>query len=74
MPIFSYLVYPRMGKKEELIKSLEGIPECKTVDSTNEDIVVLLTDTSSEEKEMHLQETLKQVPEIEGMALVYAGE
>ncbi len=74
MPILSYLVYPREGKKERLIRSLQKISSCEILESTNEDILILLTDTKDDYEEGLIQENLKQVPEIEGMALVYAQE
>ncbi len=74
MPILSYLVYPREGKKEELISSLQKISSCEIVESINKDVVILLTDTKNDYEEGLIQENLKQVPEIEGMALVYAQE
>ena len=71
MPICSYLVYPRIGKKEELISHLNDFSECITVNSLNKDIVILVTDTKDDIEENDLQESLKLIPEIQGMALVY---
>ncbi len=74
MPICSYLVYPRVGEKESLITNLNKISECETIESTNEDIVVLVTDTADDIQEGILQENLKHIPQIQGMALVYGQE
>jgi len=74
MPINSYLVYPRLGEKEALITHLNKISECETLEASNEDIVILVTDTTDELHEGILQENLKLIPEIQGMALVYAQE
>ncbi|MBT6325375.1 MAG: hypothetical protein HOJ35_05360 [Bdellovibrionales bacterium] len=74
MPIQSYLVYPRKDKKQKLLSHLRKLSGCETMESTNEEIIILLTDTSSDFEEGQLQENLKAIPHLEGMALVYAQE
>lgn len=74
MPVHSYLVYPQTGKKKELVRQLNQIPECETVEATNNELVVLVTDTRSKTQEDRLQERLKLVPEIQNIALVFGQE
>ena len=74
MPVCSYLVYPRTGRKEKLISHFNNFSECEALESLNEDIVVLVTDTKDEVEEGILQENLKLIPEIQEMALVYVQE
>ena len=74
MPIHSYLVYPHIGKKRALITNLNKISGCEILDSSNEEIVILVTDTGNDIQEGVLQENLKTVPQIQGMALVYGQE
>ncbi len=74
MPIQSYLVYPREGEKQNLNLNLNSLANCETVESTNEDIIILLTDTANDYEEGLLQENLKAIPQLQGMALVYAQE
>lgn len=74
MPIQSYLVYPKADEKKNLILNLSNIPCCEVLESTNEDIIILLTDTADDLEEGQLQENLKAVPQLQGMALVYAQE
>ena len=74
MPVCSYLVYPRAGEKDALITHLNQISECETIESTNENIVVLVTDTADDVQEGVLQENLKRISQIQAMALVYGQE
>lgn len=70
MPIKSYLVHPMDGQKEQLIQKLEKIPFCELNPSTNEDIIVLVTDTSSITEEKELEQKFEAISEIKNMALV----
>ncbi|UTW66552.1 chaperone NapD [bacterium SCSIO 12643] len=70
MPIKSYLVHPMDGQKEQLIQKLEKIPFCELNPSTNEDIIVLVTDTSSIAEEKELEQKFEAISEIKNMALV----
>lgn len=70
MPIKSYLVHPMDGQKEQLIQKLEKIPFCELNPSTNEDIIVLVTDTSSIAEEKELEKKFEAISEIKNMALV----
>jgi nitrate reductase NapAB chaperone NapD len=74
MPIHSYLVYPKDGKKNELVRQFDLLPECETIVSTNDEMLVLVTDTLDEIQEAKLQNSLKVVPEIRSIALVYGEE
>ena len=74
MPIHSYLVYPHTGEKKALITNLNKISGCETLESRNDEIVILVTDTESDFQEGLLQEDLKLLPQIQGMALVYGQE
>ena len=59
MPVCSYLVYPRTRCKEKLISHLNNFFECEALESLNENIVILVTDTKDEVEEGILQENLK---------------
>jgi len=70
MPIKSYLVHPMDGQKDQLIQKLEKIPFCELNPSTNEDIIVMVTDTSSIAEEKELEQKFEAISEIKNMALV----
>ena len=74
MPICSYLIYPQSGEKKKLISHLNRFSECEALESLNENMVILVTDTKDDIQEGILQENLKLIPEIQGIALVYAQE
>ena len=74
MPIQSYLVYPRQGQKQTLLSILNQTVHCRTLESLNNDVLILVTDTLNNEEEEILQENLKLIPQIQQMALVYAQE
>lgn len=70
MPIKSYLIHPMDGQKEQLVKHLNKVPFCEVNPSTNEDIIVLVTDTTSVEDEKQLEQQLQAISEIKNIALV----
>lgn len=70
MPIKSYLVHSLQGKKDELAQQLREIPNCEVNPSTNQDVIVLVTDTSSVKEEKLLSQKLEAIQEIKNMALV----
>lgn len=74
MPVCSYLVYSHSEDKEALVSQLNKIPECQTVEASNRDMLILVTETKDQIHEKSLQETLMQIPAIQNIALVYGQE
>ena len=72
MPIMSYLAYPAEDKKRQLASVLNGLPGCEAVAATNEDVMILVTDTKDEREEEELQTKLAGIPHLVGLALVSA--
>ena len=70
MIIKSYLVYPAEGQLETLSKTLNGMPNCEVVPSTNENLLVLVTESEDEAAESTLESNLKAIPTIQAMTLV----
>lgn len=70
MPIMSYIAYPANGKKDQLKHALFAIPECEVIPATNQDILVVVTDTKDKQAEQALQAILKSIPSLECLALV----
>lgn len=70
MPIKSYLVHAFEGQKEKLVNELNRLPQCQVNPSTNEDVLVLVTDTPTVLAEKKLEKTLESISEIKNMALV----
>ncbi len=74
MPVFSYLAYPAQGAKETLLADLSALDHCEVIPSENEEVLILVTDTPDEEKE--LQKKLKALKSLEslGMTFGHTGE
>ncbi len=45
MPVFSYLVYPKRGAKQDLLNELTALDFCEAMPADNENILILITDT-----------------------------
>ncbi|QLE00164.1 hypothetical protein HX109_00780 [Galbibacter sp. BG1] len=70
MPIKSYIVLPYDGEKETLVKSLKSIAGCEVAEATNEEIILLVTDTQNEEEEELLKEKINGVKSLKFMSMV----
>lgn len=70
MPIKSYLAYPQNGKKDALLKALGHFPECEVVPAENQDVIVVVTDTATQQQEKRVEEALKQLPSLAHLGLV----
>ena len=54
MPIKSYIAFPKPGQKEALIESLLQLPGCEVSPAHNEEIVIVVTDSTDERKDEEL--------------------
>lgn len=70
MIIKSYLVFPAEGCLSELIIALSALPECEVMESTNRDLVVLVTETDGDAAEEALEATLQKIPSLQALTLV----
>ena len=70
MPIKSYLAHPHDGKKQHLVDALSAIKGCEVSPSTNEDILVLVTDTLDDASEDILKEKIEKIDSLKLLALV----
>ncbi len=71
MPVFSYLAYPKDGRKKELIDDLAVLKYCEVMPSDNQDILILVTDTPDEVREKELQKKLKQLKSLESLGMTF---
>lgn len=71
MPIFSYLAIPRNGAKETLCAELSALPYCHVLPATDQDVVVLVTDTPDEPGEESLQGKLKELQSLQSLNLTF---
>ena len=71
MPVFSYLAYPVLGAKEQLIDELAALEYCEVTPSENEEVLILVTDTPNEETEKELQEKFKNIKSLESLGMTF---
>ncbi len=71
MPVFSYIVYPKQGLKDELIHDLSTLDYCEVTPSDNEEILLLVTDTPDEQKEKELQNRLKKLNSLQSLGMTF---
>ncbi|MCT4624703.1 MAG: hypothetical protein N4A46_13865 [Schleiferiaceae bacterium] len=70
MPIKSFIAHPKWGKKEQLIEDLEQLDACEIIPSTNEEIVVLVTDTPDKAADIALEEKLHNLESLQMLSMV----
>ena len=71
MPVCSYLVHPSPGKQDILMKKFELMPECDAELSEKGELIILVTVSEDKESEKELQENLKEINEIDCLALSF---
>ena len=70
MPIKSYLAYPCEGQQEELSVQLSRLKGCEVLAATNEQLLILVTDTRTSLEEEELSRELQSLPSLERLDLV----
>jgi len=72
MPILSYLVHARPGRRDSLCRTLEEIPGCEVQPADEGNVVILVTETDSSEAEKAMHARLKEIDDVALLALVFA--
>lgn len=70
MPIKSFVVHPKPGEKKQLLRSLESLDECEVIPSSNQDVIVLVTETESKEHDIELQEKIEALDSLQMLSMV----
>ena len=70
MPVKSYIVFPHEGKKQELSKALSKLRWCEVLPAENEQLLVMVTDTSSDKEEEECLTQIQQIAELDHYTLV----
>ena len=71
MPICSYLVYPANDRFDSVISHLNLIPGCEAVPDDNRQIIILVTETSTEDENKHLHDKLAGMDTIDCIAMTF---
>lgn len=72
MPIKSYIAIPNSGQKEILRKELSKIKGCEITSAENKDVLVVVTETSSEAEDKKLFKRLNEMKPLQLLTLVAA--
>ncbi len=70
MPIKSYLLHFEEGKRELLLMELQKLEDCEVIPAENHDVVVVVTDTDSEELDITLFNKLQEIQGLKHLSLV----
>lgn len=70
MPIKSYILHFEEGKKDILLAELHNLENCEVIPAQNHDVVVLVTDTSTEELDNNLYNQLLEIQGLKHLSLV----
>ncbi|WP_298553267.1 hypothetical protein [uncultured Algibacter sp.] len=70
MPIKSYLAHPKTGEKQTLINALSLLNGCEVIPATNQDVVVVVTETSDDASDVILKDKIEHIDSLKLLALV----
>ena len=70
MPIKSFIAFPAINKKEEMIVELSKMKECEVLPAENEEVVILVTDTESDDEEKELIHQINDLPSVDQLSMV----
>lgn len=70
MPIKSYILHCEENTKESLLKELQQFAYCEVIPAENHEIIVVVTDTDSEEKDIELYNQLLEIKGLKHLSLV----
>jgi len=70
MPIKSYVLHCEENRKKELLKELYKLSECEIIPAQNHEIIIVVTDTESEESDTKLYNQLLEMKGLKHLSLV----
>ncbi|VAW26756.1 hypothetical protein MNBD_BACTEROID04-882 [hydrothermal vent metagenome] len=70
MPIKSYILHYEENKREALIKELQKLQGCEIIPAQNHDVLVLVTETETEELDSKLYNKLLEIKGLKHVSLV----
>jgi len=70
MPIKSYILHCEEQKKEILLKELQKLSNCEVIPAQNHEVIVIVTDTDSEETDTELYNQLLEIKGLKHLSLV----
>jgi nitrate reductase NapAB chaperone NapD len=70
MPIKSYILHCKEDKKEKLLKELLSFSNCEVIPAQNKDVIILVSDTDTEESDKELYNKLLELQDLKHLSLV----
>jgi nitrate reductase NapAB chaperone NapD len=70
MPVKSYLARPHEGQFKQLLEQLNKLNGCETVPSTNEEIIVVVTDTLDDQEDEKLLAMIHDIRSLKMLSMV----
>ncbi|MCF6168744.1 chaperone NapD [Lutibacter sp.] len=70
MPIKSYVLHYEESKREELVKGLQKLQGCEIIPAQNHAVIVLVTETETEELDNKLYHKLLEIKGLKHVSLV----
>lgn len=70
MPIKSYIAIPKHGKKAKLLGELDSLKGCETVPAENKEVIVVITETESDEQDKTMQDNLNTLEYLAHLTMV----
>lgn len=72
MPVKSYLIFPKANKTGNLVESLSRMNYCEVFPSEDEKIIILVTETESEQADEKIWNELQGNTDIQQISLIAA--
>jgi nitrate reductase NapAB chaperone NapD len=70
MPIKSYVLHCENEKKEILLQELQKLESCEVIPAQNHEVIVVVTDTETEELDQELYNQLLEIKGLKHLSLV----
>lgn len=70
MPIKSYVLHCENDKKEILLKELQKLESCEVIPAQSHEVIVVVTDTETEELDQELYNQLLEIKGLKHLSLV----
>jgi nitrate reductase NapAB chaperone NapD len=70
MAIKSYLAFPSKGQKQHLILALEQLTWCEVTPAENEDLLIVVAETSSKDDDEAFLESVNKIDSLDHITLV----
>lgn len=71
MGVCSYVVRPVDGQLQGMVRRIQALERCEVRVAENREVAILVTDTDSDSEEQALQAQLREIEQIQFLALTF---